>query len=59
MARSDPEKLAAALRENLRKRKEQARAHVPEPSHGNDEEGEIIPPVDASDDSDAWVNTAR
>jgi hypothetical protein len=26
MAKSDPEKLAAALRENLRKRKEQARA---------------------------------
>jgi hypothetical protein len=41
MAKSDPEKLAAALRENLRKRKEQARIHHPEPSHGTDEEGDL------------------
>jgi hypothetical protein len=32
MAKSDPEKLAAALRENLRKRKEQARAATDAPS---------------------------
>ncbi len=37
--RSDPERLAAALRENLKKRKQQARAHVAEPSFGADEEG--------------------
>jgi hypothetical protein len=41
MAKPDPERLAAALRENLRKRKEQARAHVAEPSHGTDEEGDV------------------
>ncbi len=46
MAKSDPEKLAAALRENLRKRKEQARAHVAEPSHGTDEEGDAPPSAD-------------
>ena len=43
MAKSDPDRLAAALRENLRKRKEQARAHVPELSHGTDEEGDVAP----------------
>ena len=40
MAKSDPDRLAAALRENLRKRKDQARAHVAAPSHGTDEEGD-------------------
>jgi hypothetical protein len=49
MARSDPEKLAAALRENLRKRKEQARAHVAEPSHGTDEKGDVVMPFDDGD----------
>ena len=46
MAKSDPDKLAAALRENLRKRKEQSRAHVEQPSHGSDEEGDTAPPQD-------------
>ena len=43
MKQSNPERekrLAEALRANLRKRKEQARVHVPEPSHGTDEEGD-------------------
>ena len=39
MAKPDFDRLAAALRENLKKRKEQARAHVAQPSHGSDEEG--------------------
>ena len=56
MARSDPEKLAAALRENLRKRKEQARAHVAEPSHGTDEEGDVVMPLDGQDHPGAWVS---
>jgi hypothetical protein len=47
MAKSDPDRLAAALRENLRKRKEQARAHVAEPSNGTDEEGDV--PLNADD----------
>jgi hypothetical protein len=45
MARADPEKLAAALRENLRKRKAQAR--TPQPSFGADEEGDFPPETDA------------
>jgi hypothetical protein len=45
MARADPEKLAEALRQNLRKRKAQSRA--PEPSFGADEEGDFPPEQDA------------
>jgi hypothetical protein len=45
MARADPEKLAAALRENLRKRK--AKDRTPEPTFGADEEGDF--PVEADD----------
>ena len=56
MAKSDPDRLAAALRENLRKRKEQARAHVPEPSHGTDEEGDVAPPQDGVAGAGAWLN---
>jgi hypothetical protein len=58
MAKSDPEKLAAALRENLRKRKEQARAHVAEPSHGTDEEGDVAMPLDDRDHPAAPVSKA-
>jgi hypothetical protein len=47
MAKSDPDRLAAALRENLRKRKEQARSAAAEPSHGTDEEGDV--PLTAGD----------
>ena len=57
MAKSDPDRLAAALRENLRKRKEQARAHVPEPSHGTDEEGDVAPPQGEVAKPGAWVNS--
>ena len=53
MAKADPEKLAAALRENLRKRKTQARA--PEPSFGADEEGDVGVPVDGAAHPGAWV----
>lgn len=52
MAKPDPAKLAAALRENLRKRKDQAR--TPEPSFGADEEGDVTP--DTGDDAAGWVH---
>jgi hypothetical protein len=45
MVQADPEKLAAALRENLRKRKAQSR--VPQPTFGADEEGDFPPAQDA------------
>ncbi|WP_162987071.1 hypothetical protein [Sphingomonas paeninsulae] len=45
MVQADPEKLAAALRENLRKRKAQSRA--PQPTYGADEEGDFPPEQDA------------
>lgn len=61
MAKADPEALAAALRENLKKRKERMRAA----QAGNtafltvegatDEEGDVPPPEDGSRDG-AWVN---
>ena len=54
MAKADPDRLAAALRENLRKRKEQARAHVVQPSFGTDEEGDA-PVPDNGDKPGAWV----
>jgi hypothetical protein len=56
MAKSDPDKLAAALRENLRRRKEQARAHVAQPSHGSDEEGGVAPPTDGELHPGVWVD---
>jgi hypothetical protein len=46
MPRQDPAKLAAALRENLRKRKAQSRTETPdapEPGLGPDEEGDGFP----------------
>jgi hypothetical protein len=44
MPRQDPAKLAAALRENLRKRKAQLRTETPpEPGLGPDEEGDGVP----------------
>jgi hypothetical protein len=45
MPKSDPDRLAAALRENLRKRKSQARGFGPEPSFGTDEEGDMVMPL--------------
>ena len=56
MAKPDPDRLATALRENLKKRKEQARAHVALPSHGSDEEGDVVMPIDDSNKSGAWVS---
>lgn len=41
MAKPGPAELAAALRENLKKRKAQGR--TPEPSYGSDEEGDVVP----------------
>ncbi len=57
MAKPDPAELAAALRENLRRRKAQLRGGVsdaPEPSYGFDEEGDV-PPVEGDEDSAGWV----
>lgn len=49
MVQADPEKLAAALRENLRKRKAQGRGpgRAPQPTFGADEEGDFPPEQDA------------
>lgn len=59
MAKSDPEALAAALRENLRKRKERMRAARSDvatvESFGSDEEGDVPMPEGGSRDG-AWVN---
>ncbi len=59
MARSDPDALAAALRENLKKRKERMRAaqatRVVVESFGSDEEGDVPMPEDGSRPG-AWVN---
>jgi hypothetical protein len=52
MAKSDPDKLAAALRENLRKRKAQARAHGAQPSNGADEAESIVVSVAAKPSSE-------
>ena len=57
MAKPDPAELAAALRENLRRRKAQMRGSepdTPEPSYGFDEEGDV-PPVEGGDDRAGWV----
>jgi hypothetical protein len=59
MAKSDPEALAAALRENLKKRKERMRAARDSgqaiESFGSDEEGDVPMPEGGSRDG-AWVN---
>ncbi len=61
MARQEPEALAAALRENLKKRKERMRAardgeiEVAPVDSGADEEGDTPPPVDGERDG-AWVS---
>ena len=59
MAKADPEALAAALRENLKKRKARMRAArdggEATESFGSDEEGDVPMPVDGSRPG-AWVN---
>lgn len=55
MTRPDPERLAAALRANLKKRKAQGRAVAVQPSYGSDEEGDVIMPEDLDDKPGAWV----
>jgi hypothetical protein len=55
MPKQDPERLAAALRENLKKRKAQGRDAAPEPSFGSDEEGDVAPPQDDNTSSGSWV----
>ncbi len=52
MAKQDPAKLAAALRDNLRKRKGQTREA--QPSFGADEEGDVLPAADGGDAG--WVH---
>ena len=56
MPKADPEALAAALRENLRKRKAQGRPMPPQPSFGTDEEGDVTMPRDDEIKSGAWVD---
>lgn len=53
MPKPDPAELAAALRENLRKRKGQSRQ--PQPSFGADEEGDVAP-AEGKDDDAGWVH---
>ena len=63
MAMSDPERLAAALRDNLKRRKDRMRAAQAEGAavvgHGSDEEGDVPAPTEgpgnASRDG-AWVS---
>ena len=59
MAKSDPAALAAALRENLKKRKERMRAARDSgqgvESFGSDEEGDVLLPEGGSREG-AWVN---
>ena len=59
MAKADPDALAAALRENLRRRKERTRAarddDSPVESFGSDEEGDVPVPANGMRDG-AWVN---
>lgn len=57
MPRPDPERLAAALRENLKRRK--ARARAPEPSLGTDEEGDVAPPQHGDAPPGAWVGEGK
>jgi hypothetical protein len=55
MSKPDPERLAAALRENLKKRKAQGRVPPPIKSYGTDEEGDVAPPQDGDAPPGAWV----
>ncbi len=59
MAKADPDALAAALRENLRKRKERMRAAqeggAAIETFGSDEEGDVPMPEDGARPG-AWVN---
>ena len=59
MPKADPDALAAALRENLKRRKERMRAardgDGPIESFGSDEEGDVPMPADGVRDG-AWVN---
>lgn len=63
MARSDPDKLAQALRANLVRRKERMRAAqagdaiaaAPPVMSGADEEGDVVPAANAENDA-AWVS---
>lgn len=59
MPKSDPERLAAALRENLRKRKAQGRMPPPIKSYGTDEEGDVAPPQDEKTHPGAWVDSKK
>ena len=55
MARTDEARLAAALRENLRRRKLRARdAAEPESTFGPDEEGDVAIP-EKGDRAGAWT----
>ena len=59
MAKADPDALAAALRENLKKRKERMRAAQDSgaaiETFGSDEEGDVPMPENGSRPG-AWVN---
>ena len=61
MAKPDPETLAAALRDNLKKRKARMRAardgglFIEPVDSGADEEGDVAPPLTGEKDG-AWVN---
>ncbi|MES2291399.1 MAG: hypothetical protein V4530_16870 [Pseudomonadota bacterium] len=60
MAKSDPEALAAALRENLKRRKERMRAaqaehEEPAVRGSTDEEGDVPPPREGEKPG-AWVS---
>ena len=59
MAKSDPEALAAALRDNLRRRKDRMRAAQAEgavvESFGSDEEGDVPMPEEGAKPG-AWVS---
>ena len=60
MAKSDPEALAAALRDNLKRRKDRMRAAQAEgavvESFGSDEEGDVPMPADGAKPG-AWVSS--
>ena len=55
MPKPDPDRLAAALRENLRKRKAQGRGPAAITTYGADEEGDVAPPQDGKAHPGAWV----
>ena len=63
MAKQDPETLAAALRENLRKRKERMRAAqidgaAPVVESGADEEGDLSSPGDPMRPG-SWIEMSK